>query len=541
MKKVNIFLILMLIRISMTGQVAPEWVQFYNGSSDWHDLGTSVAVDQSGNVFVGGATVTLQNNTSDFLIMKYNASGERQWVQTYNGDGNYEDMVTAIAVDNAGDVYITGPSDQGATDKDFVTVKYTSAGTFVWKAVYSGLGMDDVDWARDIAVDNDGYVYVTGSSAGYSSSMWADFATIKYTNNGDTVWTRRLGGSGMPNDVANELAVDTYGNVFVTGYFEADVSQRYNYATVKYRGNGDTAWVRTYNGTGSDEDRAYAIDIDNAGNVYITGASWGNYYDDYATVKYDSNGVQQWVARYNGPASANDKAFDLVVDESGNIYVTGQSGGLDGGDDFCTIKYNNNGGEEWVARYNGPGNLGDYALGLTLDSQGNIYVTGYSVNPPSPYISLTDLVTVKYNSSGTELWAHRYDGPGSNDDQGTVITADKDDNIFVVGKTEYYGQQNESDVVTLKYASTNSIGEDLTVNDMHVYPNPSDGRIYISGIRDFDKIEVFNLFGESLFIENIMMTNSDAIKVDLSHLVNGIYFLRMTDGSEQFVTKIIVK
>ena len=190
--------------------------------------------------------------------MKYNPAGGQLWSQVYNGTGNWEDNVNAITVDDDGDVYVTGGSDEGATGRDMVTVKYTSSGAFAWKSAYSGLGQDDDDWGSYIAVDADGYVYVTGPSAGYSSSMWTDFATIKYSPGGDTIWMRRLGGPGMPNDRPTALAVDDFGCVYVTGYFEGDVSQRFNYATVRYRPNGDTAWVRIYNGTGSDDDGAHA-------------------------------------------------------------------------------------------------------------------------------------------------------------------------------------------------------------------------------------------------------------------------------------------
>ncbi len=432
------FLALVLFPLLLFPQVQPEWSMVYNGADDYFDNGIAITADPQGNVLVGGVSVSITNGAPDYVTIKYNASGVKEWSQVYNGTGNYEDNLTAVATDSEGNVYVTGGSYEGSSRKDFVTIKYTSSGAFAWKSVYKGLNVDNDDVATDIVVGQDGSVYVTGSSAGFSSSMWTDFATIKYTPGGDTVWTRRLGASGMPNDRATAIAVDQYGFVYVTGYVEADVSQRYNYATVKYKPNGDTAWVRTYNGAGSDEDRAYAIAVDDDRNVIITGASWGSFYDDYTTVKYDSNGVQKWVARYNGPANSYDKAWDLKLDNQGNVYVTGESGGAGGNYDYCTIKYNGGGGEEWVARYNGPDNLDDVASSLAVDNQGNICVTGYSKNAPSPYISTTDIVTIKYNTAGQEQWIHRFNGPGDNDDNGTAIVTDNSGNIFVTGTSEYY-------------------------------------------------------------------------------------------------------
>nr|MBA3726504.1 hypothetical protein [Armatimonadota bacterium] len=86
---------------------------------------------------------------------------------------------------------------------------------------------------------------------------------------------------------------------------------------------------------------AYALAVDAAGNVYVTGFSngAGGFPNDYATIKYDSNGNQLWVARYNGPGNSSDGASALAVDAAGNVYVTGTSYGAGTGDDYTTIKY----------------------------------------------------------------------------------------------------------------------------------------------------------------------------------------------------------
>src|SRR4030095_4107949 len=139
------------------------------------------------------------------------------------------------------------------------------------------------------------------------------------------------------------------------------------------------AWVARYNGPGNLDDGGHAIVGDNLGNVYVTGGSHGLGTDlDYATIKYNSARAQQWVARYNGPANGWDRAAAIARDSSGNVYVTGQSLGLGTDYDYATVKYNSAGQQQWVARYNGPGNGEDDAVAIATDGSGNVYVTGQS-------------------------------------------------------------------------------------------------------------------------------------------------------------------
>src|SRR5678815_336031 len=120
----------------------------------------------------------------------------------------------------------------------------------------------------------------------------------------------------------------------------------------RYDSDGNLKWVSRYDGSGNGNDGANALALDNNGNVYVTGYSTGtSTAEDYATVKYNSDGVQQWVARYNGPANSLEQAFSVGLDPSGNVYVTGQSFEAVSGSAFATVKYNTAGVEQWVARY----------------------------------------------------------------------------------------------------------------------------------------------------------------------------------------------
>jgi hypothetical protein len=206
------------------------------------------------------------------------------------------------------------------------------------------------------------------------------------------------------------------------------------------------AWVARYNGPGNGTDYATALAVDSQGNVYVTGWSWGsgtNY--DYATVKYDANGNELWVRRYNGPGNSGDAAYALAVDSQGNVYVTGRSIGSGTGFDYATIKYDANGNELWVRRYNSPGNGGDAALALAVDSQGNVYVTGVSEGSGTG----RDYATIKYDANGTQLWVRRYNGPGNSEDVARALAVDRQGNVYVTGWS--IGSGTGDDYATIKY------------------------------------------------------------------------------------------
>jgi uncharacterized delta-60 repeat protein len=463
-----IFTLISFCTVDAFSQVVEEWVARYNGLGNGGDTPRTIAVDDSSNVYVSGDSYGIGSNF-DYAAVKYNSEGNELWVARYNGPGNHEDRPFSMTIDDFGNVYLTGTSLGSGTSYDYATVKYSSSGAEQWVARYDGPNSEQ-DRANTIAVDGSGNVYVTGYSFGDSTDL--DYATVKYNSSGTQAWEARYNGPADTVDAGNSIAVDDSGNVFVTGY-SIGLDGNYDFATIKYNSIGQQQWVKRYNGPANRSDRASSMAIDNSSNVYVTGTSYGDTTDaDWATIKYNSDGVVQWIAIYNGSLNSLDSPNKIIIDDLCNVYVTG-SGSYNSGDgeDFTTIKYNSSGEEQWISTFNGQNTFRDVSNSIALDGMDNVYITGRTWVTQLDY----DFATIKYNASGQEQWVAIYNGPADGDDWASSIATDVSGNAYVTGWSEGVG--SGYDFATIKYSSTTGVKTYLDEFPSNYvlrqnYPNP---------------------------------------------------------------------
>ncbi|HTL55015.1 MAG TPA: SBBP repeat-containing protein, partial [Candidatus Limnocylindrales bacterium] len=434
------------------------WVARYSGPINSTAAAVAMALDGSGNVYVAGSLIWT-NGASDYLTVKYAANGTQLWAQAYDGPSNAVDIAKALAVDGAGDVYVTG-----ASEGTIATVKYDPSGNQLWVARYensSGSG------ATPMAITADDFenVYVCGLALG-------GYLVIKYGPEGSQRWTARYRGSYQGADFVDSpaaIVMDAAANVYVTGAsvrslafdFEGNPIPQYDYATVKYDTSGTLLWAARWRGWERSSDFANAIAVDKNGNVYVTGGAGDCDYDrfgriicayDYATVKYDQNGNQLWSVRFDGPAKDDDVATAVAIDNLSNVLVTGWSylpvhG--DVGQDGVTIKYDEQGNQLWLAHYSDPDHVNKPSA-ITMDRQGNIYVGGSSYGGTN---TLYDFAVVKYDGNGNQLWVARYDGPDHGEDIPVGFGLDKSNNIYVSGSRPFWtGTTNP--FTTVKFVQT---------------------------------------------------------------------------------------
>jgi hypothetical protein len=462
---IYVLLALLVMLVVPVGATAPEmqWSVPYDGQGASFDVAAGhygMAVDGEGNVYVTGGSCNYSGRGCDYLTFKYGSDGHQVWVAFFDGAeyrkgpecSNNDDAATAMAVDGAGEVYVTGYvsfcNDSGTRGRQYVTIKYRgSNGAELWHTPYSGVGYGDNSPVA-LAVDGAGNVYVTGT--GYMGSDYVtstgdhvydgyEYVTIMYDTNGQQRWEKHYNydypynGDHYAANYAVALAVDGARNVYVTG--SSASIYNYDYVTIKYYTNG-AQWVQRYNSSiapgENPQDTPSALVVDETGNVYVTGSSYSNLTGkDYATIKYDTNGTQLWVSRFKSSGNANDVATSLAVDRAGNVYVTG---------DPSTIKYDKDGTQIWEAPYSA-------GTAVAVDAAGNVYVTGSN-----------DFGIIKYDTNnGSQLWAT----PAYYAGWPWALVVDGAGNIYVNGTAP--GVAGDYDYVTIKYVDVNTPAGDNVV------------------------------------------------------------------------------
>lgn len=534
----------------------------------------SVAIDGDGNVYVTGY-ITNTNNNTDMCVLKYNSAGAQIWTQVNNGPGNGDDKAYAITIDKANNVYITGYSTGVGTMHDITTIKYTPAGSLVWIKTFNGTANHD-DESNSIVVDDNDNLYITGFTT--SAGTGSDMCTIKYNSDGIQQWVKVYNSSNVSEDKAYAITIDRSSNVYITGFSSSNhnsVLDSANYTTIKYNSSGTQQWVASYNGSGGSTDKAYAITLDGSDHVIVSGSSIGaNGLSQFATIQYKSNnGSEKWVRTFSGMGFGSG-ANAVVAKNDNNVFVTGWCNSNENGNaNYATVKYDDDGEQQWVAYYNGGANGDDVAKSIDIDNKGDVYVTGSS-KVKGPYGTFNHYATMKYSKkTGSLVWLMTYTGNNYvdeasalaiDDNSGSVVTTGSSMNIFMnfdyatVKYTKAGSQQwvaryspnsngegssdniegigNSSDLKSSKQ-STN-ITKPTEFRLYQNYPNPFNPSTTIG----FDipeqrevRVVIYDALGKLIYVlaDGVFSPGRHEITWNGSDFPSGIYYCKIT--SEDFV------
>jgi hypothetical protein len=429
---------------------------YLGGTGD--DSGTAIAVDGAGNAYVTGWTTSTNFPTAnplqpsndggeDAFVAKLSPSGALNYSTYFGGSG--DDQGYGIAVDSAGDAYVTGETDStnfpttagafqttyGGGNYDAFITKLNPAGNALVYSTY--LGGTGTDVGSAIAVDSSGNAYVTGgtttgvnpptidtfplvnafqSNFDYGESSADAFVTKLNATGTELVYSTFLGGSNA--DAGSGIAVDASGDAVVTGYTNSTNFPIYNALQPSYGGG-------TGPGGGSD--------------AFVT--------------KFDAAGTALIYSTYLG-GSGNDLGTGVAVDSAGDAFVTGYTDSTNfpivnafqpayggGTDNAFVTKINPNGSAFDYSTYLG-GNGEDWALGIAVDSAGNAYITGTTSSTKFPIVDAVqptyggngDAFISKVNAIGSALLYSTYLG-GGNTDLGIAIAVDIEGTAYVTGST----------------------------------------------------------------------------------------------------------
>ena len=388
----------------------PQWLSLeaYNpGLRAWtrqigtasYDYGRGVTTDSSGNIYVTGFTtgdldgnINANAGNQDIFLTKYNAAGVKQWTRQIGTVR--DDKGIGVTIDSSGNIYVTGETTgdlDGNTNAsgyaDIFLMKYNTAGVKQWTRQ---IGTTGTDRGYGVTTDSSGNIYVTGFAyGGLDGNTYvglADIFLMKYNATGVKEWTRQIGTAS--SDIGNGVTTDSSGNIYVTGNTLGGLDGNTNAGgndifLMKYNATGVKQWTRQI-GTASD-DYGRGVTTDSSGNIYVTGETYGGLDEntnagswDIFLIKYNADGVKQWTRQIGSTSS--DYGYGVTTDISGNIYVTGITGGsLDGNtnagsDDIFLMKYDAVGVKQWTRQIGTVNN--EQGDGVTMDISGNIYVTG---------------------------------------------------------------------------------------------------------------------------------------------------------------------
>ncbi len=419
------------------------WHTFLGGSLSV-DAAVAVAVDGAGNVYVlgcsdaaWGAPINPYAGGNDVWVARLDSNGLLQW-HTFLG-GSRNDWAGAIALDNAGNVYVAGSSDVSwgsplnphAGRYDVFVAQLDSNGARQW---HTFLGGSDDDWGYALVgpAGGTGGVYVAGFSyAAWGSPInpyaggWSDILVAKLSDGGALQWHTFLG-SSSDGEGAEALAVDNAGNLYIAGWGHAawgnpvaPYVEGVDALAARLSGDGVLEWHTFLGGVGYDTARSIAID--GAGNAYVAGwsaAAWGNPVNPYAgnddafAARLSSDGVRQWHTFLGSEAQDQARGVALSASGDGNVYVTGYSkatwdGPLNphaGSIDAFVSCLTGNGVRQWLTFLGS--SEGDWAHTIVLGEAGPAFVAGEGGatwgSPVNPYAGNGDafvarLASVEFN------------------------------------------------------------------------------------------------------------------------------------------------
>lgn len=506
----------------LTAQVTQEWIATYSGTGTGYNSPVKNAIDKFGNLIVCGKT---DIGSTDYLILKYNTSGSLLWSRTYDGTAHSSDYLKDMILDDSGNIYVTGNSNEGAANGYFnwLTIKYSPDGEMRWKKSLDWT-LHGEDIAYSITLDEKRNIFVGGYGLAPGGLQNFDIVLAKYNNDGIEQWVRSYDSSPIGHaDWGYSVVADDSGCSYISGY-----SYSSKIITIKYDENGNQIWLREYPRMNAEYVNPLYSKIDKLNTIIVNGYYQVAGQSNFVTLKYDRNGKQLWDRVFDSPVGASDFAQGIFIDDSCNVYIAGSTQGQSTSYDYLILKYSPSGDTLLEKTYDDGIGESDIAYSLAVDKYQNIYLTGSSYS----LSNINDFLTLKYNSTGELIWSKKYSIP--HDNISYSICLDNYNSIFISGSNVL--ESNTSVVASIKYSQLTKIGlmniSEFKNYNLFNYPNPfnSGTTIYYNlGINSYVKLLIYDIRGKRLFdlINLNQNPGNHKINFDGKDLNTGIYFCKL--------------
>jgi len=406
-----------------TTGVRQAWVRHYAPrNTPSFDSACEVAVDQQNNIYVTGYTTRMPNGL-DIYTIKYDPQGNEIWSAYYDSGINSDDWDPQIELDGEGNVYIKGNIRNRWEEYKVILVKYDHQGNQEW-VIQEGMGKN----ARSNMI-------VTDKDRIYLLMTWnLDCQGVlieEIDSNGELVWQACLDDVWLYPLI---LCQNYQGNIYVAGTRNQDL------IAFKYGGDGQLLWQQSFSPSEENYAGSYSLEVDKTGNVYILGEIS---YDDpcISLLKYDPEGNLLWDEVYSERTASYLNSMDMMLDDSGNVYISFLSAWEDG---FGLVKYTPEGIVKWTRQYyTGGYHYYDEFL-LAIDSQDNPIISG-ACDSNEPGNKTQYYFTVKYSPAGELLWSV-FESCGKSP---RALTLDSDNHVIICGDGSQPG--TGTDYLTIKY------------------------------------------------------------------------------------------
>jgi Beta-propeller repeat len=411
-------------------QMRQAWIAKYNnGILNGSHQAVKIALDGAGNVYVTGFSQNATGNL-DYATIKYATNGSQLWATRYVATNTTFAQPTSLVLDTNTNVVITGSAG---------TVKYDNNGNQLWIAPYLG---------NTVAVDVSNNVFVSGFAT--------NLGVVKLNSAGSSLWQVSQSVAYVATNIGQSISLDTNGNCYVASYttfFNNSVGPYFYGSAIKYNANGLQLWTNQFEYGDYAEPLIQSTALDASNNFYVLlNNVSGPYATPYSSFKFaGSTGALLWQA--SDPAR-NFASFGegLALDGTGNVWVTGSEVFSYPNSQYGTYRLNQTNGSYNVTNlYPATANAISAGNAIVTDRGNNAYVTGYSPGTNTG----NDMVTIKYGSNGNQVWLQRYNGPGNSNDAGNAIAVDALGNVYVTGYDTTSAGGTE--MVTIKYAPTLTI------------------------------------------------------------------------------------